>query len=180
MNRKAEKYSFRSLLLQGLAVFLLLGIIWFFKTLPGWIIQREMDKQLALIPRPAEIQPAPSPKTESAPAVMPVHKTVPPEMIYAALKQIKDPELDINLVDLGLIRKVQSDETGISVTMILTARFCPWQGRLVSSVREAVKKVSDHESVKVNVDYSRTWTRDDLSAEGRKQWEAFFRTGGEK
>jgi len=180
VNIKPETSSLKTVLIQGIVVFLLLGMIWFFKTLPGWIIQREMDRQLALIPKPAEMQTVPLSKTESMPVANPVIKPLSPEQIYAALKQIRDPELDINIVDLGLIRKVQSNEKGITVTMILTTRFCPWQASLVSSVKEAVKKVSQQESVKVHLDYSQTWTADDLSPEGRKQWESFFRGKGEK
>ncbi|MGE0087627.1 MAG: metal-sulfur cluster assembly factor [Desulfococcaceae bacterium] len=180
MNRKTETYSFKTILVQGIIIFLLLGIIWFFKTLPEWIFQREMERQLALIPKPAEIPTVPLSKTESMPVAKPVRKPVSPEQIYAALKQIKDPELDINIVDLGLIRNVHSDEKGITVTMILTTPFCPYQTGIVSSVKEAVKKISQQESVSVHMDYSRKWTADDLSEEGRKQWESFFRGKGEK
>lgn len=167
---------------QGLIVAFLLSIIWFFKSLPGWIIENEMEKQLALIKPVREKEFQENGVREKPKAVHKAKekavKHISPisiDQIYSALKMIKDPEIDINVVDLGLIRDIKINEQGhITITMILTTRFCPYQGSLVKSVKQAVKKVSNRDTIKVFLNYSRTWSHSDLTEDGKKQWDRLF------
>jgi metal-sulfur cluster biosynthetic enzyme len=173
-NRRAVLKKF---LQQTLIVILLISIIWLFKLLPGWLIEREMKKQLSMIepgPRTLHTEIPAEPEKKSEPA-----KPIPAEQIYETLKFVKDPEIDISVVDLGLIHHIRSDEKGIRVTMILTRRFCPYQAELVSGVKAAVKKAAPARTVTVIVDYSKTWTFSDLTADGKKQWEKFFGERGD-
>ncbi len=186
LQQAGKKSGFRKIIIQTLIVCFFIGLIWFFKTLPDRIIEREMNKQLSLIQaeQVSELEKAGRIAEEEKGGAVPKkiisEKIIPEKIIYDALRHIKDPEIDINVVDLGLIRDVQSDEKGITVTMILTTRFCPYQGKLVGSVKEAVKKVSQSDSVKIIVDYSQTWTAEKMSDAGKKQWGHFFRSGDKK
>lgn len=103
---------------------------------------------------------------------------ISPDQVYDTLRHIKDPEIPINVVDLGLIHDVTTNQRGITITMILTTRFCPYQGSLVKSVREAVEKVAQGTHVEVIIGYSTTWSLSDLTPEGIRAWEQFF--GGDK
>lgn len=61
------------------------------------------------------------------------------EEVTAALKEVIDPEIGINLVDLGMIKDIEIKEDEIKVKMVLTSPFCP----LVNSLTEQVKKKAE-------------------------------------
>ncbi|MCP4351219.1 MAG: metal-sulfur cluster assembly factor [Desulfobacterales bacterium] len=177
------KNSLKKITGQGIIILLLISLLWMFKMLPGWIIEREMKKQLSLLPSsprvfhtagfpPGAEETVTHEQTSQAGPVL-----ISENEIYAALKFIKDPEIDINVVDLGLIRDIRIDRKGITVTMMLTTRFCPHHRRIVNSVREAVKKISTQETINIIVDYSKTWTTADLTEAGKKHWDNIFKNG---
>jgi len=167
---------------RGGIVLFLICLLWIVKMIPGWIIEKEMKKQLSLLPSAPNLSTRYLLSDDEESGIhenisRPKPSSLREDDIYAALRFIKDPELEINVVDLGLIQDVQIDHRGISITMILTTRFCPYQGRIVSSVKKAVMKISGLESVSVNVDYSRTWSIHKLSEAGKKQWSRIFQNG---
>lgn len=174
----------KKILLQGLIVILLIGVIMFFRRLPGWLIQAEMKKQLSMIQAVSDArhdEPKHAESENVSPGLRPVShaKRITPEEIYTVLKFVKDPEIDINVVDLGLIQSITNHENKITVTMIFTRRFCPYQAELVSGVKEAVKKAAPDLTVNVIADYSKTWRFSDLTENGKKQWERFFGNKGD-
>ena len=62
--------------------------------------------------------------------------------IKEALRQVIDPEIGLNVVELGLIREIESSEEGTKITMILTTPFCPYGPALIEQVRIAADSVS--------------------------------------
>lgn len=70
-----------------------------------------------------------------------------------------DPEVGINVVDLGLIREVARNGRGVEIRMVLTSPACPMAGYLVEQVRRKVRRVTGGEPVEVVLlDESWRWT----------------------
>ena len=61
--------------------------------------------------------------------------------IREALRDVVDPELGMNVVDLGLIRKIEFKPDETEITMILTTPFCPIAGWLINQVKERAEQV---------------------------------------
>jgi metal-sulfur cluster biosynthetic enzyme len=64
------------------------------------------------------------------------------EEILEALRTVIDPEIGLNVVELGLIREMELDDTGTKITMILTTPFCPYGPAMIEQVRTTVSQVS--------------------------------------
>ena len=62
------------------------------------------------------------------------------EQVRTALRNIYDPELGMNVIELGLIRKIEFLPDMTEVTMLLTTPFCPYGPQLIEQVRRAVEK----------------------------------------
>lgn len=71
------------------------------------------------------------------------------DAVYCTLKEIDDPEVGINVVDLGLIREVSVNGKGIEVRMVLTSPDYPMAGYLVDQIRRKVKSIARGEPVEV-------------------------------
>jgi metal-sulfur cluster biosynthetic enzyme len=80
---------------------------------------------------------------------------------------VTDPELGINVVDLGLIYDVQVTEGLIRVKMTLTSPGCPMAAMIASDVEEALRQGFPEHDVTVNVVWDPPWTADRLSPEAR-------------
>jgi len=74
------------------------------------------------------------------------------EAIVAMLKTVYDPEIPVNIYDLGLVYKVDVDEEkNVTIDMTLTAPNCPAADFIVEDVRMKVESISDVKSVDVNL-----------------------------
>jgi metal-sulfur cluster biosynthetic enzyme len=89
------------------------------------------------------------------------------EAILAAIKTIKDPELPINIYDLGLIRKLDINEGVVRISMTLTTPNCPVADMMPSQVFEAVSMVDGVTNVKVEMCWEPAWSVADLSKRGK-------------
>jgi metal-sulfur cluster biosynthetic enzyme len=78
--------------------------------------------------------------------------------VRKALRQVKDPEMNLDLVVLGLIYEIRVDGAHVDVTMSLTSPGCPVAGEILNQAREAVEKVEGVESVDVELTFSPPWT----------------------
>ncbi|TDQ42103.1 metal-sulfur cluster assembly factor [Aureibacillus halotolerans] len=86
------------------------------------------------------------------------------EYIMGALENVIDPELGIDIVNLGLIYDVDLEDDGhLIVTMTLTAMGCPLAGVIESEVKNAVAALPEVESVDVNIVWSPPWGKDKMS-----------------
>jgi metal-sulfur cluster biosynthetic enzyme len=78
--------------------------------------------------------------------------------IRKALRKVKDPELNLDLVVLGLIYDLKIDGGRVDVTMSLTSPMCPVAGELLNQAREAVESVPGVERAEVELTFSPPWT----------------------
>ena len=78
--------------------------------------------------------------------------------VKKALRSVKDPELNLDLVVLGLIYDIRIDGGAVDVTMSLTSPACPVAGEIVNRAREAVEGVEGVEQANVELTFSPMWT----------------------
>jgi metal-sulfur cluster biosynthetic enzyme len=88
------------------------------------------------------------------------------EEIIEKLKQVFDPEISINIYDLGLIYDIAITDTNAIITMTLTSAFCPAADYIVADVRSAVLSTSVTD-VEVNIVFEPLWGPDVISDEGK-------------
>jgi metal-sulfur cluster biosynthetic enzyme len=86
------------------------------------------------------------------------------ENIYGALETVEDPELGVDIVNLGLVYDVQMDEQGnTEVSMTLTSMGCPLAGTIVDQVKAALYDIPEVKNVEVKIVWSPPWTKDKMS-----------------
>ncbi len=100
---------------------------------------------------------------------MPHPPTDTVETIRSALREVIDPELGINVVDLGMIREIEHDRDSTTVWMILTTVSCPFWDLFIDQVRTALEDVPDLGQLNVRYDPRGRWTSEMMSDEAR--WE---------
>ena len=91
------------------------------------------------------------------------------EQVYDALRNCYDPEIPVNLVDLGLIYDVKIDDDNVNVVMTLTTRGCPAHSFISEQVREGVAKIEGVKSANVQVVWDPPWNISRLSAAAKLQ-----------
>ncbi len=104
----------------------------------------------------------------AAPAAPASGKSGLEDDIVLALRQVYDPEIPVNVYDLGLIYDVQADADGqVFIKMTLTAPNCPIADDVVAQVREAVADVPGVKDVEVELVFEPEWTTDRMSEEAK-------------
>lgn len=80
------------------------------------------------------------------------------QMVYRNLRRVVDPEIGINIVDLGLIYKVDvNQENDVQVIMTLTAPNCPFGEMILMETEMAVRSVQGTNLVKINLTFDPPW-----------------------
>ncbi len=88
--------------------------------------------------------------------------------IVMALRQVYDPEIPVNVYDLGLIYEINVDEGHqVNIKMTLTAPNCPIADVVVESVAEAVRDVPGVVDVSIELVFEPEWNKDMMSEEAR-------------
>jgi FeS assembly SUF system protein len=86
------------------------------------------------------------------------------DQIVAALKKVYDPEMPVNIYELGLIYGIDVDDAGrAAIRMTLTAPNCPVAGTLPGDVERAARAVSGVTDVKLELTFDPPWTKDRMS-----------------
>ena len=88
--------------------------------------------------------------------------------VMDALKTVFDPEIPVNIVDLGLIYTVDIDVDVVKVRMTLTAVGCPMHSVISENARRAVESLERVRRADVEIVWEPRWTPDRISPEGRK------------
>lgn len=91
------------------------------------------------------------------------------ESILNALRTVKDPELNVNIVDLGLVYTVQSRENEIDVEMTLTTPACPAGPEILRNAVAALEKIEGVSKANVKLVMSPPWSPDRMSDEARDE-----------
>ena len=90
------------------------------------------------------------------------------QRVLDALKTVRDPEIPVNLVDLGLIYELIVNRDGtVYVEMTLTTPACPVAGALPGQVKDAVAGVDGVTDARVKLVWTPTWTMDRMSEEAK-------------
>lgn len=90
------------------------------------------------------------------------------QLVIEQLKTIYDPEIPVNIYDLGLIYKLEiSTANEVRILMTLTAPNCPVADSLPEEVMDKLKAIPDVASVEVNLTFDPAWSQDNLSDEAR-------------
>lgn len=96
------------------------------------------------------------------------------EALLEALKVVKDPEIPLNVVDLGLIYNLEVREGGeVDVDMTLTSMGCPVQDMIQADAELACMQVEGVKKVNVEFVWSPAWSPAKMSEDGRKQMRMF-------
>ena len=87
-----------------------------------------------------------------------------PDQIKDALRKVYDPEMPVNIVELGLIYAITADEAGrADIRMTLTAPNCPVAGSLPAEVERVARAVPGVTDVKLELTFDPPWTKDRMS-----------------
>jgi FeS assembly SUF system protein len=88
--------------------------------------------------------------------------------IVKVLKNIYDPEIPVNIYDLGLIYEIiVDDDAAVKVTMTLTAPNCPVADELIESVNEGIRDISGVKDVSIKLTFEPPWDMNYLSEEAK-------------
>ena len=91
------------------------------------------------------------------------------EQVYTALKKCMDPEIPVNVVDLGLIYGIKiNEENNIDIEMTMTTRGCPLHDTLVSDVKRYVGKIDGVKNVNVSIVWDPPWSMEKMSPSVRE------------
>ncbi len=93
------------------------------------------------------------------------------KQILERLKTIPDPEVEVNIVDLGLIYEIHhnEDEKSIHIIMTLSARGCPVGDTIMQHVETVVKAFLPEYDVKVELTWEPQWTPEMITPDGKAQ-----------
>ncbi len=89
--------------------------------------------------------------------------------VIEKLKQVIDPELDVNIYDLGLVYEVDVEDDYCHILMTLTTPACPLSGVFDEMVRQEVAGLEGLNQIEVDITFDPRWTPDDMSDEARDQ-----------
>ncbi|HEX6252638.1 MAG TPA: PqqD family peptide modification chaperone [Nitrososphaera sp.] len=101
---------------------------------------------------------------------MSTQQTVTEEQVYAALKKCMDPEIPVNVVDLGLIYGVKvAGGKDVDIKMTMTTRGCPLHDTLVSDVKRYVGKVNGIGNINVDIVWDPPWSLEKMNQDVREK-----------
>ena len=84
------------------------------------------------------------------------------DQVKLALRKVKDPELNLNIIDLGLVYEITVDGGDVQVDMTLTSPGCPAGPQITGDVERAVKAMPGVSSVNINIVWDPFWTPDKI------------------
>lgn len=91
------------------------------------------------------------------------------EDVREALKTVQDPEIPINIVDLGLIYDVEIDDDEVDVDMTLTTMGCPIADYFLQEAKQAVESVDGVEEADVELVWEPPWSPEKATEDGKAQ-----------
>ena len=89
--------------------------------------------------------------------------------VLQALEQVLDPEVGLNVVELGLVYGVRIDGARVAVDLTMTTPGCPLDQVLTQAAAEAIERVPGVERAQVNLVWDPPWTPERLSAQAKRK-----------
>jgi metal-sulfur cluster biosynthetic enzyme len=80
--------------------------------------------------------------------------------VRRALRKVKDPELNLDLVVLGLVYEIDVQDTHVHAKISLTSPFCPVAGQILDEAKAAIEGVEGVETAEVELTFSPPWSAD--------------------
>jgi len=93
--------------------------------------------------------------------------------LWAALAEVQDPEMPVNLVDIGVIYAINEGDGVVEVDLTFTAMGCPASDFILDDVRERLLREEGVREVRINVVWSPPWTASRMTQAGRDALEAW-------
>ncbi len=91
------------------------------------------------------------------------------EQIIDVAKQCFDPEIPVNIWDLGLIYDINTDDSKVSVRMSLTSQSCPAAQAIPDNLKKKIQESLGVEDVTVSITFDPPWTPERISEDGKKK-----------
>lgn len=91
------------------------------------------------------------------------------QKIFNVLKEVIDPEIGLNIVDLGLVYGIKETEKEITVMITLTTPGCPMHDSITKWAENAVKKIAGDKNVVINLVWQPQWTPALMTDEAKQQ-----------
>ena len=102
----------------------------------------------------------------------PMAEALSAERVMGALRNCYDPEIPVNIVDLGLVYGVDIEDDNVKVRMTLTTMGCPAHAYLMHQVQTEVEKIPGVKKAEVEIVWDPPWTPDKMSPEAKRRLEA--------
>lgn len=90
------------------------------------------------------------------------------DQVWSALQEVFDPEIPVNVVDLGLVYGVKVENDDVHVKMTMTAPGCPMHSFITRDAKQKIEKVPGVKNVAVDLVWEPRWTPERLTEAGRK------------
>jgi FeS assembly SUF system protein len=89
------------------------------------------------------------------------------DKVEETLQTVHDPEIPVNIWELGLVYELKIDKDIVWITMTLTAPACPVAGEIIQEVQQKVEAIEGVKQVHVTLTFDPPWTKDMMSEEAR-------------
>jgi len=96
------------------------------------------------------------------------------QKVVEVLRSVYDPEIPINIYDLGLVYSINVQDSIIEVTVGVTTPFCPVAYLVVEQAERALKQAFPDKEIKVILDLERQWSPAMMTEEGKKLFKALY------
>jgi len=105
-------------------------------------------------PEPTDTGAPDAPGTSTSPSA------ITPDLVKLALRRVKDPELNLNIVDLGLVYDIRVEGTNVDIDMSLTSPGCPSGPEIMKDAEEQVKTMDGIGTTTMHLVWTPMWTPD--------------------
>ena len=95
------------------------------------------------------------------------------EEIITSIKTVMDPEIPVNLYDLGLIYKIKNSDNNILIEMTLTNPNCPVAGQMPENVAKSIEQINGIKSIEVKLVWEPAWNKDLMSEDAKLALDIF-------
>jgi metal-sulfur cluster biosynthetic enzyme len=96
--------------------------------------------------------------TDVVPATDSITEPITPDIVKLALRRVRDPEINLNIVDLGLVYDIQVESNDVRVDMSLTSPGCPSGPEIMAEAEQQVKSIDGVGTVSINLVWSPPWS----------------------
>lgn len=92
------------------------------------------------------------------------------QKIYEIIKDVYDPEIPLDIVNLGLIKSINVNNKEVDIIMTLTSPQCPLADVIIENIRsKLLQELKDVEKVNIHLDFTKVWTMQEISAYGKEK-----------